>query len=120
MAGKILPRIGTIAFVSVAITICVMQMRQAPRSDAVATPIPAAVAADPLRTELFRCQSIGQAGASDTACLQAWAENRRRFLSTGGRSAAGLPSAPAAADVPSPKVADPGNAVTILSGRGGY
>ena len=120
MAGKTLPRIGAIAFVSVAITILVVQMRHPPGGEAVATPIPAAVSVDPLRTELFRCQLIGQAGASDTACLQAWAENRRRFLSTGGRSAEGVPSPSAASDLPGPMATDQGNAVTILSDRGGY
>ena len=36
---------------------------------------------DPLAAEFARCQALGEAGANDTACLAAWAENRRRFLS---------------------------------------
>src|SRR3546814_7182540 len=35
---------------------------------------------DPLRAELRRCRSIGQAAASDTLCLRAWAEQRSRFF----------------------------------------
>ena len=45
-------------------------------------------ATDPLLIELRRCQSIGAAGASDSDCLRAWAENRRRFLAPGARPAA--------------------------------
>ncbi len=82
MDGKTLARISAIAFVTVAITVAAIEARQAPTS--AATPVAVAVVAvhDPLRAELNRCQSIGQAGASDALCLHAWAENRRRFLAT--------------------------------------
>lgn len=95
MEGKWLARGGAIAFVAVALTMTAIEMRDAPRS---ADPAPAdAVMAgevDPLRAELIRCQSIGQAGASDGACLHAWAENRRRFLAPGARPS-GVIEAPA-------------------------
>ena len=36
---------------------------------------------DPLRAELARCRTITpEEHAADTACQEAWAENRRRFL----------------------------------------
>lgn len=35
---------------------------------------------DPLAAELARCQAIGIAAQSDSACASAWAENRRRFF----------------------------------------
>ncbi|MHB0711055.1 putative entry exclusion protein TrbK-alt, partial [Roseomonas mucosa] len=35
---------------------------------------------DPLRETLRRCQQLGEAAASDTDCLAAWAESRDRFL----------------------------------------
>jgi conjugative transfer region protein TrbK len=38
---------------------------------------------DPLSAELNRCQRIGMAAATDTACESAWAENRRRFFTYG-------------------------------------
>jgi conjugative transfer region protein TrbK len=41
--------------------------------------------ADPLRTELQRCGSLGEAALADPACRAAWAENRRRFFSPGER-----------------------------------
>lgn len=40
---------------------------------------------DPLRTELQRCGSLGEAALADPACRAAWAENRRRFFSPGER-----------------------------------
>ena len=41
--------------------------------------------ADPLQTELLRCNGMGQAALDDPACRAAWAENRRRFFSPGER-----------------------------------
>lgn len=36
--------------------------------------------ADALRTELLRCNELGQPALDDPACRAAWAENRRRFF----------------------------------------
>ncbi|MDB5411669.1 MAG: hypothetical protein JWR10_4 [Rubritepida sp.] len=36
---------------------------------------------DPLRETLRRCRQLGEAATRDAACLAAWDENRRRFLS---------------------------------------
>lgn len=81
MDGKTLARIGAVAFVALAITMTVIDMtRPKPAPADTGTPSVAVPAADPLRDELTRCQLIGEAGAHDAACLQAWAENRRRFL----------------------------------------
>ncbi|MFD2430745.1 putative entry exclusion protein TrbK-alt [Sphingobium scionense] len=89
MDTKLLARIGAIIFVAIAITMTAIEMSRAPEP---AREEPAAVAdssetVDPLLIELRRCQSIG-AGASDSDCLRAWAENRRRFLAPGARPAA--------------------------------
>lgn len=99
MDSKLLARIGAIAFVAVAITMTALQMRETPQ----ATPEPVAATAaepdsDPLRAELVRCQSIGEAGASDATCLRAWAENRRRFLAPGSRQKERLPSSTQASE----------------------
>jgi len=103
MDSKWLARGGAIAFVAVVITITALEMRDAPRGGEPAFSDPAVTErADPLAAELVRCQSIGQAGASDGACLRAWAENRRRFLAPGGRPAAAIvPVENAAADLDS-------------------
>ncbi|HEV2605605.1 MAG TPA: putative entry exclusion protein TrbK-alt [Microvirga sp.] len=46
---------------------------------------------DPLRSELLRCNGLGQAALDDAACRSAWAENRRRFFSPGERRTAESP-----------------------------
>jgi len=81
---KTLARIGAIAFVAVAITATVIELTRKEERPEAAMPRPAQTgAADPLRDELFRCQSLGEAGPRDPACLRAWAESRRRFLTPG-------------------------------------
>ena len=40
----------------------------------------AATAADPLASELKRCELIAEQAEDDPACEAAWAENRRRFF----------------------------------------
>ncbi len=89
METKLLARVGAVIFVAIAITMTAIEMSRSPES---ARDSPAAIAetssTDPLLIELRRCQSMGQAGASDPDCLRAWAENRRRFLSPGARPAA--------------------------------
>ncbi|WP_226558453.1 putative entry exclusion protein TrbK-alt [Salipiger thiooxidans] len=89
MEGRTLARIGAIVFVAFAITATVIEMTReddpAPIRPAPALQPPA----DPLRATLRRCQRLGEAAASDAACLAAWAENRDRFL---GRASA--PAAP--------------------------
>jgi len=92
---KTLARIGAIAFVAVAITATVIELsRKEERPEAVPPRQAQVGAADPLREELFRCQSLGEAGPRDPACLRAWAESRRRFLTPGTarpQTGSGLP-----------------------------
>ena len=93
MDTKLMARIGAIIFVAIAITMTAIQLREAPKTGAE----PELVMidepdADPLRAELVRCSGIGEAGASDPACLQAWVENRRRFLAPGARPKERMPA----------------------------
>ncbi|MCP3404763.1 putative entry exclusion protein TrbK-alt [Bradyrhizobium sp. CCGB01] len=81
MDGKILARIGAIGFVTFAITATAIGLSRKDepplyRSVAAATE----TSADPLKTELRRCQQLGEAGTREPACLQAWADNRDHFL----------------------------------------
>ncbi|MCO5961090.1 putative entry exclusion protein TrbK-alt [Sinorhizobium meliloti] len=81
MDGKILARIGAIGFVTFAITATAIELSRKDepplyRNVAAATE----TGVDPLKTELRRCQQLGEAGTRDPACLQAWADNRDRFL----------------------------------------
>ncbi|RVO59192.1 putative entry exclusion protein TrbK-alt [Sinorhizobium meliloti] len=97
MDGKLLARIGAIAFVAIAITATAIELTREEKDDARPSAAPAvAAAADPHRAELIRCQRLGEAGPRDAACLRAWAESRERFLALGGRPMARLPEAPEA------------------------
>jgi conjugative transfer region protein TrbK len=81
MDGKILARLGAVVFVALAITATVIDMtRKEPAPIDTSVPTAAAAAVDPLGAELIHCQLLGEAAESDPACLRAWAENRRRFL----------------------------------------
>ena len=87
MDGKVLARLGAVVFVAIAVTATAIDMA---RKDEPSAPPPASafqLPADPLRETLRRCQQLGDAAASDTDCLAAWAQSRDRFL--------GRPSAPA-------------------------
>lgn len=81
MDGKILARIGAVGFVAFAITATAIELSRKDEPTlyrSVAGQTEAGV--DPLKTELRRCQQLGEAGTRDAACLQAWADNRDRFL----------------------------------------
>ncbi len=81
MDGKMLARVGAVVFVTFAITATVIELS---RKDE--PPLYRSVAAatetgdDPMKTELRRCQQLGEAGTRDPACLRTWADNRDRFL----------------------------------------
>ena len=94
MDSKLLARIAAIVFVAVALTMTAIELTRTPAANSdearKATVEPAAV--DPLRAELSRCQRLGQAGASDPACLAAWDENRRRFLGQPVTARGGTPT----------------------------
>jgi conjugative transfer region protein TrbK len=82
MDGKLLARIGAIGFVAIAITATALEMRDSSKpapADTVMTVMEPD--GDPLPAILRDCASLGEAGAHDRQCLDAWAENRRRFLS---------------------------------------
>lgn len=81
MDGKMLARLGAIAFVAIAITSTVIELTYR-RRDAPASP-PARLVRpenDPLREGQRRCQRLGQKAAEDEDCLRVWAATRDRFL----------------------------------------
>lgn len=93
MDGKMLARLGAIVFVAFAVTATAIEMtrkEEAPATEPVRLLEPAR---DPLREGQRRCQRLGEAAASDPACLAVWAESRDRFL---GRTPA--PAAPLASE----------------------
>jgi len=84
MDGKMLARLGAVAFVAIAITATVIELgRKEERPEMAPAQPMQANAGDTLQAELFRCQSLGEAGPRDPVCLRAWAESRRRFLTPG-------------------------------------
>src|SRR5882757_7273200 len=100
MQTKTVVRIGAVAFVAIAVTISALQVRMSSGTvEADWTATAPAADADPLMSELVRCQSIGAAGATDRDCLHAWAENRRRFLAPGSRPIAALPDETMTGDI---------------------
>ena len=86
-------RVAAMAFVLLAIaaTAAQFQLGDHPPAASISS-TPAEVDADPIRAELIRCQGLGEAGARDSGCLRAWAENRRRFL--GGNTPNNQPREP--------------------------
>lgn len=103
MDGKMLARLGAVAFVAVAITATVVELTRKDERPEMESARPAQTnALDPLNAELFRCQSLGEAGPRDPACLRAWAESRRRFLTPGtGNTTADREQSRAPAEGPS-------------------
>ena len=97
MDGKTLARLGAVVFVAIALTATAIEMTRKEEAPA-AWPSGRSTQAqaDPLRDELIRCQSLGEAGPRDPACLRAWAENRNRFLAPGARPTERLPDIPPA------------------------
>ena len=94
MDGKMLARLGAVLLVAVAVTAPAIELTR--KEDEPAGWSAGRVEnsqADPLRTELIRCQRLGDAGPRDAACLRAWAENRERFLASGAPPKERLPDA---------------------------
>lgn len=80
MGSKTFARIGAVAFVAIAITMTALQLREPPApTETVFVPLDEA-SADPLASELKRCQSLGARGSEDFTCSHVWAIQRHRFL----------------------------------------
>ena len=107
MDTKLFARIGAGAFVAIALTMSVLQLREE-RSE----PLPEVITVwepdgDPLPAQLRACGAMGELALSSPDCRAAWAEKRRRFLGVGSDSSepAVDPSAaptPAQASEPQP------------------
>lgn len=80
METKLFARIGAGAFVAVALTMTVLQLREEP-----AAPKPEFITVlepngDPSAEQLRACSAMGELALSSHDCRAAWAEKRRRFL----------------------------------------
>jgi conjugative transfer region protein TrbK len=94
---KLFVRIGAGAFVAVALTMSVLQLREerpAPLPEVVTVWEPDG---DPLPAQLRACSAMGELALSSPDCRAAWAEKRRRFLGVDSEAsdpAADAPLAP--------------------------
>lgn len=91
MDTKLFARIGAGAFVAIALTMSVLQLREE-RPE----PLPEVITVfepdgDPLPGQLRACAAMGELALSSPDCRAAWAEKRRRFL--GAESDASEPAA---------------------------
>lgn len=95
MDGKMIARVAAVVFVAVAITAAAIEMNRTDEpAESWGGSRPSTAQVDPLRAELLRCQTLGEAGPKDPSCLRIWAENRKRFLAPGARPAEELPQSP--------------------------
>ena len=104
MDGKLFARIGAGAFVAVALTLSVLQLREE-RPE----PLPEVITVfepdgDPLPAQLRACTAMGELALSSPDCQAAWAEKRRRFLGleSGAVDAVDASAAPALSSEPQP------------------
>lgn len=101
MDTKLFARIGAGAFVAIALTMSVLQLREE-RPE----PLPEVIAVfepdgDPLPGQLRACAAMGELALSSPDCSAAWAEKRRRFL--GAERDVSEPAVdPSAAPTPAP------------------
>jgi conjugative transfer region protein TrbK len=108
MDGKTFARIGAVAFVTLVIAATVIEMtRKGDRTESSAPMQQSINGQNQLNLELARCSGLGEAGPRDLSCIQAWADNRRRFFRQNLK-----PSVPAATDNPSTNDTAPANPPT--------
>ena len=86
MDTKLFARIGAGAFVAIALTMSVLQLREE-RPE----PLPEVITVfepdgDPLPGQLRACSAMGELALSSSDCRAAWAEKRRRFLGQEGEA----------------------------------
>ena len=91
MDTKLFARIGAGAFVAIALTMTVLQLREEPKVSPTETITVSEADGDPLPEMLRLCSELGQLAETTNECRQAWAENRRRFLAPGARPMARFP-----------------------------
>lgn len=82
MRRTALPRLIAAAFLMLAVVVAIIELGRDGEDARPSLPTQSETP-DPLQSELQRCQSLGEAAVRDAACLDVWAENRRRFLIPG-------------------------------------
>jgi conjugative transfer region protein TrbK len=88
MNSKFFARVGAGAFVAIAITMAVLELREEPappQAEIVNVPDEGG---DGAKATLAYCSELGLEAASVDVCTEAWAAERRRFLGQAERTAA--------------------------------
>ncbi|WP_430414058.1 putative entry exclusion protein TrbK-alt [Parasphingorhabdus sp.] len=97
---KSFARIAVAAVLGIAVTLTLIQMQEDKSQSTQIVSIPLdETGADPVKTELRRCQALGAAGANDRRCLNAWTEMRSRFFLSNAKHNPRLAGENIAADV---------------------
>ena len=91
MDSKLFARIGAGAFVAIAITMAVLELREEPAPPPSAAIAAAHEAGDHAKATLAYCAGLGLEAASVDVCTAAWAADRRRFLGQAERDTADEP-----------------------------
>lgn len=85
IAGRTLARAGAALFVAAVAALTVVQFtRESGHGQKAVVPPRPDADADPLPAEIARCTALDEAALRERACLEAWAEHRRRFLAPRG------------------------------------
>ena len=91
MDSKLFARIGAGAFVAIAITMAVLELREEPAPPPSAAIAAANEAGDHAKATLAYCAALGLEAVSDDICTEGWAAERRRFLGQAERDTADVP-----------------------------
>jgi conjugative transfer region protein TrbK len=94
MDTKLFARIGAGAFVAVALTMTVLDLREEPKVPPTEIINVFEPDGDPLPAQLKACAAMGELALSAPDCRAAWAEKRRRFLGVEGDASPSDPAAP--------------------------
>jgi conjugative transfer region protein TrbK len=88
MNSKLFARVGAGAFVAIAITMAVLELREEPSPPQAEIVTVADEGTDTAKATLAYCSELGLEAASVDLCAEAWAAERRRFLGQAERDAA--------------------------------
>jgi conjugative transfer region protein TrbK len=100
MDTKLFARIGAGAFVAIALTMSLLQLREGPEVTPIETETVWEPDGDPLPAQLRACAAMGELALSSPDCRAAWAEKRRRFLGVEAEASSPDPAAPPVLDEP--------------------
>jgi conjugative transfer region protein TrbK len=100
MDTKLFARIGAGAFVAVALTLTVLDLREEPGVPSPEITTVFEPDGDSLPAQLKACAAMGELALSTPDCRTAWAEKRRRFLGVGAEASSPAAAAPTVLDEP--------------------